>query len=207
MEEEIFNIIDNTRCRYSTEESEFWKHYRIGVLDGLKWQSLEKGYNKAVEEFEHWNLFSDEVLEHKTEQRILDFQDHLLKSISEHKDFSKIKECYIVRNICSVFTFYYILHEGENISELISELEVDATDVKNDVFTVWDLRKSSIKITGALSLSIRKKINVNTSEIFSRTNEDTSLEKAIALLKQTTEYEVVESFREKVNNLVYKNNV
>lgn len=199
MEEEIFNIIDNTKCRYSTEESEFWKHYRVGVLDGLKWQSLEKGYDKAIEEFEHWNLFSDEVLE----QRILDFQDQLIKSISEHKDFSKIKECYIVRNICSVFTFYYILHEGENISELISELEVDAIDVESDVFIVWDLRKSSIKIAGALNISIRKKINVSTSEIFSKTNENTNLKRAIALLKLTTEYEVVESFREKVNSLKY----
>ena len=35
--EEAFDIIDDEKCRYSTEESEFWYHYKIGVLDGLKW--------------------------------------------------------------------------------------------------------------------------------------------------------------------------
>jgi hypothetical protein len=148
-------------------------------------------------------LFSDEVLEHKTEERILDFQDQLIKSISSHKDFNKIKECYIVRNVQSSFTFYYILHENENIDELISELEIPSVSVKNDIFVVWDLRKSSIRIAGALNLSIRKKVNANTSEIFSKANENTNLKRAITLLRQTTEYEVVESFREKVDGLEY----
>lgn len=35
---EIFDRIDDRMCRYPKEESEFWKHYKIGVLDGLKWQ-------------------------------------------------------------------------------------------------------------------------------------------------------------------------
>jgi hypothetical protein len=43
--EEIFDIIDDEKCRYSTEESEFWKHYKIGVLDGLKWQQ-ERMYSE-----------------------------------------------------------------------------------------------------------------------------------------------------------------
>jgi hypothetical protein len=36
--EEVFNIIDDEKCRYSTDEDEFWNHYKIGVIDGLKWQ-------------------------------------------------------------------------------------------------------------------------------------------------------------------------
>ena len=36
--EEIFNIIDDEKCRYATEESEFWRHYKIGVFDGIKYQ-------------------------------------------------------------------------------------------------------------------------------------------------------------------------
>lgn len=37
--EEIFDTIDDEKCRYATEESEFWSHYKIGVLGGVKFQS------------------------------------------------------------------------------------------------------------------------------------------------------------------------
>ena len=55
--EEIFNIIDDEKCRYSTEESEFWHHYKIGVLDGLKWHqeqysTEEKHIGHTINEFD-----------------------------------------------------------------------------------------------------------------------------------------------------------
>jgi len=43
--EEELEKIDNTLIRYSTEESEYWYHYKVGVLDGLKWQA-EKMYSE-----------------------------------------------------------------------------------------------------------------------------------------------------------------
>jgi len=43
--EEVFDEIDDKLCRYSTEESEYWNHYKIGVLDGLKYQQ-EKSYSE-----------------------------------------------------------------------------------------------------------------------------------------------------------------
>ena len=43
--EETFDKVDDELCRYSTEESNYWKHYRIGVLDGLKWQQ-ERSYSE-----------------------------------------------------------------------------------------------------------------------------------------------------------------
>jgi len=43
--EEVFNIIDDKKCRYSTDENEFWNHYKIGVIDGLKWQQ-ERSYSE-----------------------------------------------------------------------------------------------------------------------------------------------------------------
>jgi hypothetical protein len=39
------------------------------------------------------------------------------------------------------------------------------------------------------------------NEVVVNIEKDNALEKAISLLKQTTEYEVLESFREKVKNL------
>lgn len=50
--EEVFNIIDDEKCRYSTEESEFWHHYKIGVLDGLKWKE-QRSYS---EEDMYWAM-------------------------------------------------------------------------------------------------------------------------------------------------------
>ena len=43
--EEVFDEIDDKLCRYSTEESEYWNHYKIGVLDGLKWQQ-QRSYSE-----------------------------------------------------------------------------------------------------------------------------------------------------------------
>lgn len=43
--EDVFNIIDDEKCRYSTDEDEFWNHYKIGVIDGLKWQQ-ERSYSE-----------------------------------------------------------------------------------------------------------------------------------------------------------------
>lgn len=47
--EEVFNIIDDENCRYSTEESDFWHHYKIGVLDGLKWQQEQIGKSEFLQ--------------------------------------------------------------------------------------------------------------------------------------------------------------
>jgi hypothetical protein len=47
--ENIFHEIDDKLVRYSTEESEFWHHYKVGVLDGLKWQQ-EQEKNKYNDE-------------------------------------------------------------------------------------------------------------------------------------------------------------
>ena len=44
--EEIFDKIDDVKCRYSTEESQFWSHYRIGVLDGLEYNQKSIGWQK-----------------------------------------------------------------------------------------------------------------------------------------------------------------
>jgi hypothetical protein len=73
--EEVFNIIDDEKCRYSTEESEFWHHYKIGVYDGLKWQQ-EKSYSqeevdvlinllKTTTEYEVLQSFRDKVEQFK----------------------------------------------------------------------------------------------------------------------------------------------
>jgi hypothetical protein len=43
--EEIFDIIDDEKYRYSTEESEFWTHYKIGVIDGLQYKQ-ERMYSE-----------------------------------------------------------------------------------------------------------------------------------------------------------------
>ena len=52
--EEVFDEIDDKLCRYSTEESEYWNHYKIGVLDGLKWQQ-----QRSYSEEEVWNMCNE----------------------------------------------------------------------------------------------------------------------------------------------------
>lgn len=52
--EEAFDKIDDNFIRYSTEESEFWTHYKIGVMDGLQYKQ-ERSYNEE----EVNNLISD----------------------------------------------------------------------------------------------------------------------------------------------------
>ena len=43
--EEAFDKIDDKFIRYSTEESEFWTHYKIGVMDGLQYKQ-ERSYSE-----------------------------------------------------------------------------------------------------------------------------------------------------------------
>jgi hypothetical protein len=84
--EEVFDKIDDKLCRYSTEESEYWNHYKIGVLDGLKWQ--QENSNVDVLEFEISTLKSliqdmDSTIKSKySEEEVVSF---IHKFIKEHQ--------------------------------------------------------------------------------------------------------------------------
>jgi hypothetical protein len=63
--ENIFHEIDDKLVRYSTEESEYWHHYKIGVLDGLKWQ--EQNYDKK---------YSEQDMQEAGEKWVFETNDH-----------------------------------------------------------------------------------------------------------------------------------
>jgi len=71
--EEEFEKIDNTLIRYSTEESEYWYHYKVGVLDGLKWQA-ERMYSEE-EVLEQLNLLH--AMKNSTVDTYTDDEDYI----------------------------------------------------------------------------------------------------------------------------------
>ena len=56
--EDAFNEIDDKFIRYATEESEFWTHYKIGVMDGLQYKQ-EKMYSEKEVKFQVNKLLND----------------------------------------------------------------------------------------------------------------------------------------------------
>ena len=58
--EEAFDKIDDKFIRYSTEESEFWTHYKIGVMDGLQYKQ-ERSYSEVFEWLSNMDYLSDKV--------------------------------------------------------------------------------------------------------------------------------------------------